>query len=67
MKKAYGRALPAAWRGFARVFIDLGGLHRQRIVLLFDPGERHAVGRIVAASTPSRPAFVAPSGRGGSA
>ncbi|HEX3631002.1 MAG TPA: metalloregulator ArsR/SmtB family transcription factor [Casimicrobiaceae bacterium] len=56
MKKAYGRAIPAAWRRIARMFVALGDEHRQRILLMFEPGERLNVGQIVAASTLSRSA-----------
>ena len=56
MKRAYGRAIPAAWRRIARMFIALGDPHRQRILLMFEPGERLNVGQIVAASTLSRTA-----------
>ncbi len=56
MKRAYGRALPAAWRRIARMFVALGDPHRQRILLMFEPGEQLNVGQIVAASTLSRTA-----------
>ena len=56
MNRAYGRALPAAWRRTARMFIALGDPHRQRILLMFEPGERLNVGQIVSASTLSRTA-----------
>jgi ArsR family transcriptional regulator len=56
MKKAYGKALPAAWRRIASIFVALGDPHRQRIVLMFEPGERLNVAQIVAASTLSRTA-----------
>jgi ArsR family transcriptional regulator len=56
MKQAYARAIPLAWRRVARIFIALGDPHRQRILLMFEPGERLNVGRIVAASTLSRSA-----------
>jgi ArsR family transcriptional regulator len=56
MKKAYARALPGAWRRIASIFVALGDAHRQRIVLMFEPGERLNVGEIVAASTLSRSA-----------
>jgi len=36
--------------------VALGDPHRQRIVLMFEPGERLNVGQIVAASTLSRSA-----------
>jgi DNA-binding transcriptional ArsR family regulator len=54
--KAYGRAIPKAWRRVARIFVALGDPHRQRIVLMFEPGERLNIGQIVAASTLSRTA-----------
>ncbi len=38
------------------MFVALGHPHRQRIVLMFEPGERLNVGQIVAASTLSRSA-----------
>jgi ArsR family transcriptional regulator, arsenate/arsenite/antimonite-responsive transcriptional repressor len=54
--KAYARAVPRAWRRIARIFVALGDPHRQRIVLMFEPGERLNIGQIVAASTLSRTA-----------
>ena len=54
MKRAHARALPAAWRRIASIFVALGDAHRQRILLMFEPGERLNVGQIVAASTLSR-------------
>ena len=56
MKKAYARAIPAPWRRIARIFVALGDPHRQRILLMFERGERLNVGQIVAASTLSRTA-----------
>src|SRR5262252_4029271 len=56
MKRAYGRTLPAPWRRIASIFVALGDPHRQRILLMFEPGERLNVGQIVAASTLSRTA-----------
>ena len=38
------------------MFVALGDAHRQRILLMFEPGERLNVGQIVAASTLSRSA-----------
>ena len=38
------------------MFVALGDPHRQRILLMFEPGERLNVGQIVAASTLSRTA-----------
>ena len=56
MRHSYGRAIPPAWQRTARMFVALGHPHRQRIVLMFEPGERLNVGQIVAASTLSRSA-----------
>ena len=56
MNRAYGRAIPGAWRRIARMFIALGDPHRQRILLMFEPGERLNIGQMVAASTLSRTA-----------
>lgn len=56
MKRASARKLPAAWRRIASIFVALGDPHRQRILLMFEPGERLNVGQIVAASTLSRSA-----------
>jgi len=38
------------------MFIALGDPHRQRILLMFEPGERLNIGQIVSASTLSRTA-----------
>jgi ArsR family transcriptional regulator len=56
MRPSYARAIPRPWRRTARIFVALGDPHRQRIVLMFEPGERLNVGQIVAASTLSRSA-----------
>jgi len=56
MRQSYARAVPRAWRQTARMFVALGDPHRQRIMLMFEPGERLNVGQIVAASTLSRSA-----------
>jgi len=56
MRPSYARAVPRAWRRTARMFVALGDEHRQRILLMFEPGERLTVGQIVAASTLSRSA-----------
>jgi DNA-binding transcriptional ArsR family regulator len=56
MRPSYARAIPRAWRRTARMFVALGDPHRQRIILMFEPGERLSVGQIVAASTLSRSA-----------
>jgi DNA-binding transcriptional ArsR family regulator len=56
MKATYARPLPRAWQRTAGIFVALGDAHRQRIVLMFEPGERLTVGAIVAASPLSRSA-----------
>jgi DNA-binding transcriptional ArsR family regulator len=56
VKRAYGRSIPAPWRRVASIFVALGDPHRQRILLMFEPGERLNVAQIVAASTLSRTA-----------
>src|SRR6266478_1189092 len=56
MRPSYARAIPAAWRRTAGIFTALGDPHRQRIVLMFEPGESLNVGQIVSASTLSRSA-----------
>jgi ArsR family transcriptional regulator, arsenate/arsenite/antimonite-responsive transcriptional repressor len=56
MKQVHARSIPAPWRRIARVFVALGDEHRQRILLMFEPGERLNVGQIVDASTLSRSA-----------
>ena len=54
MKTSYGRAIPAEWRSLSKVFTALGDEHRQRILLLFEPGERLNVGQIADVSTLAR-------------
>ena len=56
MRPSYARAIPRPWRQTAGIFVALGDPHRQRIVLMFEPGERLNVAQIVAASTLSRTA-----------
>jgi ArsR family transcriptional regulator len=56
MKRNYLRAIPKDWRTMAKVFVALGDEHRQRILLVFDRGERLTVGQIAEVATLSRPA-----------
>jgi ArsR family transcriptional regulator len=56
MRASYSRALPKNWQRTAQVFMALGEEHRQRILLMFAPGEKLSVTAIVAASTLSRSA-----------
>ena len=50
MMKNYSRALPPEWVGMSRIFVALGDEHRQRMLLLFEPGECLNVGQIAQAS-----------------
>jgi DNA-binding transcriptional ArsR family regulator len=54
MKTDYTRSIPSEWGPMARVFTALGDEHRQRILMLFDKGERLNVGQIAAVSTLTR-------------
>ncbi|MBF0126631.1 MAG: winged helix-turn-helix transcriptional regulator [Magnetococcales bacterium] len=54
MKNNYRSSIPENWRAMSKVFIALGDEHRQRILLLFEPGERLNVGQIAQVSTLSR-------------
>ena len=54
MKESYGRELPAEWAAMSKVFVALGDPHRQRILLLFEKGERLSIGQIVDVSTLAR-------------
>lgn len=54
MKTDYKRALPDEWKSMSKVFTALGDEHRQRILLLFEPGERLNVGQIAEVSTLAR-------------
>jgi ArsR family transcriptional regulator, arsenate/arsenite/antimonite-responsive transcriptional repressor len=49
MKSSYARTLPKAWKGLSKIFTALGDERRQRILLLFEPGEKLNAGQIVAA------------------
>ncbi|KXB32499.1 ArsR family transcriptional regulator [Dechloromonas denitrificans] len=54
MKNDYSRTIPAEWQAMSRIFVALGDEHRQRILLLFEPGERLNVGQIAEVSTLAR-------------
>src|SRR5215212_1720563 len=56
MKRNYLQAIPREWRTISRAFTALGDEHRQRMLLIFEPGERLNVGQIVEVSTLSRSA-----------
>lgn len=57
MAHSYTRSIPRAWNAVAKVFVALGDPHRQRILLMFEKGERLNVSEIAAASALSRPAI----------
>jgi DNA-binding transcriptional ArsR family regulator len=50
----YSRTIPAEWKDMSRIFVALGDEHRQRMLLLFEPGERLNVGQIAEVSTLAR-------------
>jgi len=54
MIKNYSQALPSEWTEMSRIFVALGDEHRQRMLLLFEPGERLNVGQIAEVSTLAR-------------
>ncbi len=56
MRASYERALPRAWQRTATIFTALGDPHRQRILLMFEPGEALTPTQIVAAAPLSRTA-----------
>lgn len=57
MKSSYEHALPPEWVSMSKVFSALGDEQRQRILLLFEPGERLNISQIVNASPLSRTAI----------
>lgn len=54
MNSDYTQAIPVEWAAMSRIFVALGDAHRQRILLLFEPGERLNVGQIAEVSTLAR-------------
>lgn len=56
MRKNYSRVIPKEMKAAAKVFVALGDQHRQRILLLFEKGERLNVGQIAAVATITRSA-----------
>ncbi len=54
MKDNYSQAIPPAWHRMSKIFVALGDEHRQRILLLFERGERLNVGQIAEVSTLAR-------------
>ena len=58
MRATYDRAIPRAWQRTAGIFTALGDAHRQRILLMFEPGEELTATQIVDAAPLSRTAVV---------
>lgn len=56
MLTAYLKKLPDEWQDVSALFTALGDEQRQRILLMFEPGERLNVTQIASASTLSRTA-----------
>ena len=56
MKTEFAKNIPEAWSNIVKVFTALGDAHRQRILLLFERGERLNVTQIAETSTLSRTA-----------
>ena len=56
MRTARQRQLPKAWLKVSRVCVALGDAHRQRILLLFEPGEQIGMQQVLETSTLSRTA-----------
>ena len=54
MKANYQQTIPPEWAAMSKIFVALGDEHRQRILLLFEPGERLNVGQIAEVSTLAR-------------
>ena len=54
MRRDYKQTIPPQWAAMSRIFLALGDEHRQRILLLFEPGERLNVGQIAEVSTLAR-------------
>jgi DNA-binding transcriptional ArsR family regulator len=57
MRSRYDQALPPEWLPMSKVFAALGDEQRQRILLLFERGERLNIAQIVDASPLSRSAI----------
>jgi DNA-binding transcriptional ArsR family regulator len=54
MKSDYTQTIPPEWQAMSKIFVALGDEHRQRILLLFEPGERLNVGQIAVVATLAR-------------
>ena len=56
MRTTRQRQLPKAWLKVSKVCVALGDAHRQRILLLFEPGEQIGMRQILETTTLSRTA-----------
>lgn len=54
MKSDYSQTISSQWAIMSQIFVTLGDEHRQRMLLLFEPGERLNVGQIAEVSTLAR-------------
>lgn len=57
MKAEFAQRLPDGWEKFSRFFFALGDTTRQKILLVFDPGEEICVNDIARLFKLSRPAI----------
>ena len=57
MKPEYAKDLPPTWSKFGRFFSALGDTYRQKILLIFEPGEELCVNEIANLFDLSRPAI----------
>jgi ArsR family transcriptional regulator, arsenate/arsenite/antimonite-responsive transcriptional repressor len=57
MKAGRARKLTRTWKQVSKVCVALGDAHRQRILLLFEPGERLSLLQILATTPLSRTAL----------
>lgn len=58
MRTSYAKKLPNDWKGIAQFFAALGDATRQRILLLFEPGEEIGIKAIAALFDCSRTSIV---------
>jgi len=54
MQMQYAKDLPLEWKPMSAIFMALGDAHRQRILLLFEDGERLNAGQIAEVSPLAR-------------
>lgn len=58
MRRKYASTLPTEWRDISRLFDALGDSTRQRILLLFEPGEELGIKQIASTFALSRTSVV---------